>query len=249
MDRIEPFDVIVNCAGILRERWGESFEDVYHRAPVALAGACLALGKRFIHVTALGLDADASSGFITGKLRGEQGIAEIGGETCIVRPSLLDGADGFGSRWLNRVAQWPVHFIPADAIGRLAPLHVDDLGAAIAALCACSRQALPPTVDFGGATGYRMAQYLLALRTLPTPPWQLVVPRWLVRTVAHLLDVLHLTPLSWGHVELMRRDNVPRGADEFALRRWIGRTPVMVPVIAPTRVGQPQRLPQPGPGV
>lgn len=228
LTRIAPFDVIVNCAGILRERWGESFAAVYHRAPVAIAEACAASGKRFIHVTALGLNAPASSGFITCKLAGEQGIATAGGETCIVRPSLLDGADGFGSRWIRRVAQWPLHFIPIDARGVLAPLDVCDLGDAIAALAACPRQSLPKFVELGGETRFGMAQYLGAIRVNPRPAASLRVPAWIVRMCAHALDVLHLTPLSWGHVELMRRDNVPCAEDTFALRHWIGRAPVSV---------------------
>jgi nucleoside-diphosphate-sugar epimerase len=225
LPRLKPFDVVVNCAGILRERWGESYGAVYLEAPVAIATACAALSKRFIHVTALGLTAGAGSGFITAKLAGEQALDAIVGEMCIVRPSLLDGVDGFGSRWLRRVAQWPAHCVPADAAGRLAPLHVHDLGAAIAALCACSRERLPKSVELGGETHYSLAQYMQALRAQSGAATLLPVPAWLVRCVAHVLDVLHLTPLSWGHVELLRRDNLPRPDDRLALRRWIGRAP------------------------
>ena len=237
--RIEPFDVVVNCAGILRERWGETYDAVYHRAPAAIAEACAAQDKRFIHVTALGLTDQAKSGFITAKLKGEHAIKQVGGETCIVRPSLLDGVDGFGSRWLRRVAQWPIHFVPADATGRLAPLHVHDLGDAIAALCACSREALPDSIELGGEARYSIATYLRALRRNPRRAVTLTVPAWMVRLTAHLLDVVHLTPLSWGHVELMRRDNEPRSEDAFALRKWIGRAPINVDtplqVVAVTR--------------
>ena len=222
---ITPFDTVVNCVGILRERWGEHYADVYHHAPTAIAQACAAQGKRFIHITALGLHAQASSGFLTAKLAGEAAIRMTGGEACIVRPSLLDGPDGFGSRWLRRVAQWPVHFVPADANGALAPLDVNDLGDAIAALCTCPRDALPASVDLGGETHYDLRQYLKALRTRPTAAFTLPVPAWMVRVAAHALDVLHMTPLSWGHVELMRRDNAPRAEDAYALRQWLGRAP------------------------
>ena len=227
-DAVARFDVIVNCVGILRERWGENYADVYLHAPAAIAEACAAQGKRFIHITALGLHAHASSGFLTAKLAGEAAITKTGGEACIVRPSLLDGPDGFGSRWLRRVAQWPIHFVPADAQGALAPLDVNDLGEAIAALCVCSRDALPTSVELGGETRYALDQYLKALRARPTAVFTLQVPAWMVRVAAHMLDVLHLTPLSWGHVELMRRDNAPRAEDAFALRHWLRRLPVNV---------------------
>ena len=225
---IAPFDIIVNCVGILRERWGEHYADVYLHAPAAIAQACAAQGKRFIHVTALGLHAQASSGFLREKLAGEAAIAKLGGEACIVRPSLLDGVDGFGSRWLRRVAEWPVHFVPVDAQGALAPLDVNDLGEAIAALCSCPRDALPVSVELGGEAHFQLAQYLKALRTRPVAAFTLQVPAWMVRVAAHALDVLHLTPLSWGHVELMRRDDAPHAGDAYALRHWLGRAPTNV---------------------
>ena len=235
---VARFDVIVNCAGILRERWGENYADVYHRAPAAIAKACAALGRRFIHITALGLHARASSGFLTAKLAGEVAISSAGGATCIVRPSLLDGPDGFGSRWLRRVAEWPVHFVPADAKGALTPLDVNDLGEAIAALCTCRSDALPASVELGGETRYALGDYLKALRTQPTAAIPLSVPAWMVRVAAHALDVLHLTPLSWGHVELMQRDNAPRSEDVQALRHWLGRAPKAVGHVNVERVGR-----------
>lgn len=238
---IENFDIVVNCAGILRERWGESYEAIYRDAPIAIARACSTLGKRFVHVTALGLTETASSGFITAKLAGEQGIATLAAETCIVRPSLLDGVGGFGSRWLRRVALWPVHFVPADATGRLAPLHVDDLGEAIAALCACPREVLPASVELGGEERYSIAQYLRALRKTRSEGVTFAAPAWMVRIAAHLLDMAHLTPLSWGHVQLMRRDNVPRAEDALALRKWLGRAPMSIGIppqtVEATRTG------------
>jgi hypothetical protein len=115
--------------------------------------------------------------------------------------------------------------VPPDTGARLAPLHVDDLGRAIAALCRCSSASLPPSVELGGEARWSIAQYLCALRCNPKPAITVVVPGFLVRLCSHVLDVLHLTPLSWGHVELMRRDNAPREADHLALRLWIGRAP------------------------
>lgn len=228
LSRIQPFDVVINCAGILRERWGETFDTVYRQSPAAIAEACRTDGKRFIHVTALGLHADARSGFITCKLAGERAIERVGGQVCIVRPSLLDGKGGFGSRWIRLVAQWPVHFIPADATGVLAPLDVRDLADAIAALSACPDSELPVSVELGGEVRYGMVRYLAAMRAGARPAMTLSVPAWFVRACAHALDVVHLTPLSWGHVELMRRDNVPCARDAMALRRLIGRRPASV---------------------
>ena len=66
--------------------------------PTALARTCRELPKRFVHVSALGLHADARSRFLTSKLAGEVAIKTSGGHWAIVRPSLLDGEGGCGAR-------------------------------------------------------------------------------------------------------------------------------------------------------
>jgi len=36
------------------------------------------------------------------------------------------------------------------------------------------------------------------------------VPTWIARLSSHLLDLLHLTPYSFGHYELLQFDNCPK---------------------------------------
>jgi NADH dehydrogenase len=128
-------DTVVNAVGILRERGGETYERVHHLAPGALAAACARRAIRLIHISALGLHDGARSRFLRSKLAGERAVAACGSNYSIVRPSLVDGEGGFGARWFRRIARWPVHFLPADAVGRIAALDVCDLGEAVAALC------------------------------------------------------------------------------------------------------------------
>ncbi len=209
---VAAFDVVVNCVGILRPRAGERYDAVHHRAPAAIAFACAQKNVRFIHVSALGLCERSSSRFIRSKWRGEQAIIGSRAHATIVRPSLLDGEGGFGAYWLRRVAAWPVHFVPADALGRIAPLAVSALGQTIADLSVLPEPVRSNTrvVECGGNEVHTIRSYLQALRPPTLRPARVVpVPAWCVRIVAHVCDVLHATPLSWGHVQLMRRDNVP----------------------------------------
>jgi uncharacterized protein YbjT (DUF2867 family) len=214
---------VVNAVGILRERGAETYEAVHHRAPAALAAACSFGGRRLVHISALGLRDDAKSGFLSSKLAGERAIAASGARYSIVRPSLLDGEGGFGARWLRAFARWPVHFVPAEARGRLAVMAVTDLAEAIAALCELEEIEECRTVELGGSTAPTMAAYLRALRGKPT--LRVPLPRWLARLVSHLCDLAHFSPFSFGHLELMRRDNVPC---PNALPRLLGREPLAV---------------------
>ena len=226
---IEGVDVVVNCVGILRPRGRETYRRVHHLGPAALAEACAFGGQRLIHVSALGLDSDARSRFLGCKRDGELALRASGADCCIVRPSLLDAEhDGFGARWIRRVARWPVHPVPADAIGRIAVLHVDDLADALAQLAlsttpvAMSRAC--KEYDLGGSHAFTLIEHLAELRKLDSerPARVIRIPAWLAQLASHVCDFLHVTPLSFGHLELLRQDNCPQ---HNRLPELLGRPP------------------------
>lgn len=220
-------DAVVNAVGILRERGSETYDRVHNMAPAALAAACERRRLRLVHVSALGLRRDARSAFIRSKAAAERAIAATGADYSIVRPSLLDGDGGYGAAWLRRVARWPVHVYPAGARGRIAALDVRDLGEAIAVLCEARGRPEWREVELGGSVRRTMAQYLAALRALheERPALRVAVPPLLARIASHFFDLLHFSPFSFGHLELLRRDNVPR---ENLLPALLGRAPLPV---------------------
>jgi uncharacterized protein YbjT (DUF2867 family) len=223
---LDGIDTVVNAVGILRERRAETYERVHHLAPGALAAACARCAIRLIHISALGLHDDARSRFLRSKLAGERALAACGSNYSIVRPSLLDGEGGFGARWFRRVACWPVHFVPADAVGRIAALDVRDLGEAVAILC--EKRAAPEwrEVELGGSDLRTIGEYLAALRPADLrPAVRIAIPAWMARLVSHLCDLVHFSPFSFGHLELMRRDNAPC---HNLLAALLGRAPTPV---------------------
>ena len=220
-------DVVVNCVGILRQRLRETYARVHVQAPAALAQACRARGIRLLHVSALGLHADARSRFLRSKLAGEEAMRASGADWYIVRPSLLDGDGGYGARWLRRIARWPIHALPGDATGRIAALHVADLGEALAAIALAPRRDVPEDdriIELGGLASWCLADYVAAIRSgySATPAIRWAVPSLLARMTSHVCDLLHATPFSFGHWELLRRDNCPRINQ---LPAWLGREP------------------------
>jgi NADH dehydrogenase len=213
-------DTVVNAVGILRERGAETYERVHHLAPGALAAACARRAIRLVHISALGLHDGARSRFLSSKLAGERAVAACGANYTIVRPSLLDGEGGYGARWFRRVARWPVHFVPADARGRIAALDARDFGEAVAILCERNDER---EVELGGSARRTIGEYLAALRPAELRGVILVcVPAWLARIASHVCDLLHFSPFSYGHLELMRRDNAPR---HNLLPALLGRAP------------------------
>ncbi len=224
---------VVNCVGILRERGQETYRRVHHEAPAALAQACARRGLRLIHISALGLDGNVRSDFLRSKRDGETALRHSGADWHLVRPSLLDGEGGFGARWIRRVARWPVHPLPRAANGRIAVLDVRDLGEAIANLALDDTPSPHEEVvrehDLGGPHARTLAEHLAAMRAMrtPHPALRFAIPDTLARVAAHVCDLFHVTPFSYGHWELLQHDNCPR---DNRLPTLLGRAPRVVGV-------------------
>lgn len=221
---LRDVSAVVNAAGILRETGGATYDRVHHMAPAALALACERMGVRLLHLSPLGLRRESRNRFLRSKLMGERVIAGTRADYSLVRPSLLDGADGGAAAWLRRIAAWPVHLYPADARGRLAPLDVRDLADALARLCEMPGYAMPREIELGGSARRTLPEYLEFLRSLEgkPPAVQVGVPAPLARLAAWLCDLLHLSPLSTSLLELLRRDHLP---GENLLQALINRAP------------------------
>ncbi len=228
---IDDVDAVLNCVGILRQRGKETYDLVHRAAPVALAEACKEQGKRFVHISALGLDKPAQSRFLTSKLAGEKGIHGVGGDWVIARPSLLDGVGGFGAAWLRGISRLPIFVAPADAKGRIAALDVSELGEALARLTLDDAESLgleeSRTFELGGVESWEFRDYIFALRRTYTdkPALCIPLPGPLARLGAHIFDVFHFSPFSFGHWELLRRDNMPT---HNRLPELLDRDPVSV---------------------
>ncbi len=211
--RLCNVDIVVNAVGILRQRPNETYEKVHHHAIALLAAACARKKIRWVHISALGLKNQVKSRFISSKLRGEEALKSSHADWAIVRPSLVDGNGGFGAKWFRRVAQWPVHIAPSNAKGLFAPINVDDLGEATARVSLQKQQENTPEIEriyeLGGNQKVSILEHLQALRSKNDKPFTITVPAIIARIVSHAFDVLHITPYSFGHYELLKQNNYP----------------------------------------
>ena len=118
--------------------------------------------------------------------------------------------------------------VPADAKGLLAALDVSELGEALATLCTASTEQLglenSREFELGGPHAMTFQRYIEALRRNHTDKTAICipVPAILARLGAHLCDLLHATPFSFGHWELLQQDNKPK---QNRIAELIGRAP------------------------
>lgn len=228
---LKGVDAVINTVSILRERRGESYDAVHHRGAAALAQACRLADVTLVHMSALGIEGQSRNTYSQSKLQGEQAIIDSGCRGAIVRTSVVNAPDGYGSGWLYRVARWPVWLVPAGAVHLLSPVDADDVGEALTAL-ALHRGSVDTmgVVELGCDESFTLPAYLMRLRQhvnprLSKPLLTIKVPQVIARFFAHVFDLLHITPYSIGHHELLEFDNVPVD-NQLAL--ILGRAPTSI---------------------
>jgi len=237
-------DVVINAVGILRQRWGENYQDVHHLALAELANVCATENTRLIHVSALGLNNPVGSRFLKSKLDGEHALVNSKADWFLVRPSLVDGDGGFGARWFKRVAKWPIHFVPSNARGLIMPINANELGQAIAKIALLpktTRAEASRIYQLGGEQVLNLPAYLNDLRQRSAkseytkPAYIANVPALVARLLSHLCDALYLTPFSFGHYELLKFDNVahPNRLQELLNNKLPNNGRPPTPIVAP----------------
>lgn len=139
-------DVVINLVGILHGSRA-AFERTHVELPDTAADACLANRvRRFLHMSALGADANSRSLYQQTKAEGEKRILDRQGslDVTVFRPSVIFGpGDSFLNMFADLLKMAPV--VPlANGRARFQPVHVADVARAFA-------QAIDDRSTFGQA--------------------------------------------------------------------------------------------------
>ena len=131
-------DAVVYLVGT----WGPDFQGLHVDGVRAAGEAAAATGAQaFIHLSALGADAESPSKYLSSKARGEAALRQAFPAATILRPSVVFGPE---DKFLNRFAQLivncsklPVPVVPVlRPKARFQPVHVVDVARAVTALLA-----------------------------------------------------------------------------------------------------------------
>ena len=212
LPRLADIDVVVNCAGILRELKGQTFDAVHRVAPCALFDACVqAKIKRVVQVSALGNPADGA--FILSKHAADEYLASLPVESVVLRPSVVYSTSGsYGGTSLMRALSaipWVVG-VPGRGDQVLQPITGEDLAAVIVA--AVEREACANTLlQVVGPEPLSFRDYLLGFRQwlgVAPPVLLLRIPVFLIGLAALLGQWLGRGPLGLTMYRMLQRGNV-----------------------------------------
>jgi NADH dehydrogenase len=229
-------DAVINLTGILHGSEAE-FDRVHVRLPAQLGAACQAAGvRRVVHVSALGVSADAPSRYLRSKARGEEALKAAALDLTILRPSVIFGErDAFLNLFATLQSIFP--FMPlASAGARFQPVWVDDVASAVVRSLD-DPSTIGTTIECCGPRVYTLEALVRAAGT-----WSgssrpvLALPAALGRLQAFFMELLPGTPLmSRDNIDSMRVANIASGKLPGLERLGIEATPLEA--IAPRYLG------------
>ena len=202
-------DIVINLVGILFESRAGDFQRIQAEGAGRVARLAAAAGaKQFLHLSAIGADADSPSLYAQTKAAGEAAVLAAFPSAIILRPSVVFGPDDqFFNRFAGLAAMLP--FMPVVAgETRFQPVYVGDVAdAAMAALADPS--AAGKVFELGGPRVMSMRQvlrYILDVTGRRRP--MIALPEGFVRLQARLGELLPTPPLTRDQLILLGKDNV-----------------------------------------
>ncbi len=203
-------DAVVNLIAILHGS-AAAFQAVHVDFPRDLAKACHDLHiRQLVHISAIGVSADAPSNYLRSKAAGEAALRPPGPvNATLLRPSVIFGPhDRFMNLFARIQALAPVMPL-AGAQARLQPVWVDDVARAVVH-CLQDPQTMGQTYECCGPSVYTLAELVqlagrLSGHSRPVVP----LPMWAGRLQAAAMALLPGEPLmSADNLKSLRVPNV-----------------------------------------
>ena len=230
---VEGADAVINLVGV----FGGDLDQVHVEGAGKAAAAAKAVGANaFVHISAIGADADSTSDYGRTKGLGEQAVRKAFPRATLIRPSTVFGPeDDFTNRFAS-MARFPVLPVIAPRT-RFQPVYVRDLGQAIAAA------ALDPKAH-GGKTYELAGPEIMTMRALNENVAQMSgqnpdlvdLPNFVASGIALFSTFIPGVLLTRDQWIMLQKDNVADGgATGF---KAFGITPTPLAAVAPEWLGR-----------
>ena len=210
---LEGMDAVVNLIGILDEHAGARFARVHvELARRLIEEARIAGVPRLLHVSALGADPErAPSRYLRSKGRAEALVRAAPLAATIFRPSVIFGpGDSLTNRFLGLLKLGAGLLPLARANAKFAPVHVDDVAAALMRALT-DRTTIGRTYELCGPDVLTLAEIVRATAAAAGAPCHILpLPDFLGRLEALLLGLAPGKPFSLDNFRSLSIDSVGR---------------------------------------
>ena len=208
-DAVRDAFAAVNAVSLYVERGNQTFQSVHVDAAERLARHARAAGlARLVHVSGIGADPASSSPYIRNRGEGERAVRATFPEATIIRSAVMFGPDdAFLTPLTELLRKFPAFAVFGRGDTRLQPVHVEDVGEAIARIIDA-----PQPEALYELTGPRIYTYKELLQSISSHIGVrralVPVPFGIWQALAYFAELLPKPPLTRNQVELMRIDNV-----------------------------------------
>ena len=203
-------DAVINAVGLYIERGTETFEAVHERGALNVAHQCAAQDVGWlIHISGIGADLNSESSYVRARAKGELLVRDAFAKTTIFRPSVLFGPDDkFLNTLIKIIRRSPI--LPLFGTGgtKLQAVYVGDV--AQATLRALQKPtSRGKTYELGGPRAYTYRELIELIQSrINKRRLLLPLPFFAWDSMAALVSLLPVPPLTRDQVALMKRDNV-----------------------------------------
>jgi len=236
-------DAVINLVGILSPSGKQTFKAVQDEGARHVAEAARTAGaKAFVHMSAIGADANSPSVYARTKAAGEAAVKEVIPDAVILRPSVVFGPeDEFFNRFAALARLSPALPLIGGGKTQFQPVFVGDVAKAVISALTGKAQA-GAVYELGGpeilsmrAVMERVLAYTMRKR------WLVPLPFALAKLQGAMLQLLPDPPLTLDQVRLLEQNNVVSEAAKRDHRTLEGLgivDPVAVEAVVPDYLEQ-----------
>lgn len=238
---LQGAEAVVNLVGILFESGKQQFETVQAGGASAIAELAAAAGvENYVHVSAIGADAQSDSLYARTKGEAEEAVRRFAPAATILRPSIVFGPeDEFFNKFAAMAMMSPALPLIGGGKTKFQPVYVDDVADAV-----CEALILPEAkgrvYELGGPRIYSfkdLLQLMLAetgrKRILAPVPFPLAFLIGFAGQTAGALPFVE-PPLTADQVKLLKSDNVVETDGSVGTIADLGIAPQTVESILPS---------------
>lgn len=200
---------VVNLVGVLYEKGSQSFARLHAKGAELLATESAQAGvKRFIQLSALGVERAVKSRYARTKLAGEMAVTQAMPNATILRPSVIFGSeDHFFNQFASMSRFAPLLPIIGGGRTKFQPVYVDDVAAAVVA-CIKRDEAQGKIYELGGPEVLTFRQIIdYTLEVTDRSNGVLDLPFVIAGAIGSVAQFMPSPVLTRDQVALLRYDN------------------------------------------
>ena len=209
---ISNADFCVNLVCILFEKGKNSFNNIHTEFPKMISRyASTYKLKKFVHLSALGIENAKDSIYAQSKLKGEKEILNNLNKTIIVRPSIVYSVDdNFTTQLMTLLGLLPIFPIYYNGKTKFRPIFCSDLTNSITKIIIDDIE--ENIIEFAGPEEMSFKEILEKLLFLIEKKRVLLpMPISLARMTAHIFELLPKPLITNDQLRLLKYDNILSG--------------------------------------